>query len=281
MKHALACTMLLALGACGGDDGPGAGADGGGPGTLGNLGDPCTLTSDCTPDLYCDASRRCAGSGAGGDGAMCTTTADCMRGYMCVREPDGRFCRLAGDRGIGEPCLRDEQCLAGLRCTRGMCSGDAPDAGPVGFDAGQTGCMTSSECDDGSPCTTDMCIADECVHTLIDGDEDGYAATIIGPCGLDCAEMDPNANPDQEEYFATRHGGGAGQPRTFDWNCDGVEEGRYGPAITCVEADCESGEGWLDGDPGCGNTGRWGRCAGAGLGCTPEVIDGARQQTCR
>lgn len=268
MKRFFLAVVFLC--ACGGDDAA--------PAELAGLGEPCTHTRECEPELYCDDSRRCAASGLGGDGAACATTADCLMGYTCVREPDGWVCRMNGDRDIGDPCLRHEQCLAGLYCVRGACAASELDAGPSGFDGGSSQCMTSSECNDGSACTTDMCIADTCIHTLIDSDEDGYASTIIGSCGLDCADMDPNANPDQEAFSDVRHAGGPGQPPTFDWNCDGTEEPEHANAITCSIEACDSGEGWLDPLPECGQPGRWGRCT---TGCTEEVLEPARVQRCR
>ncbi len=285
MRIAIALCTALFVAACGGDDG--AASDGGGSGgrdgggTLGGLGDPCVRTADCMPDLYCSGVRACAASGTGVDGEACVTTADCARGNTCVREPEGWVCRPAGDRDIGEPCLRHEQCQAGLFCHMGRCTGEVPDAGTGGFDGGATVCTPGTDdCDDGSDCTTDQCIADMCVYTLIDSDMDGYASTVIGPCGDDCADMDEGAHPGQEEHAGERHEGGPGQTRSFDWNCDGIEEKRYPTAVTCSADTCDGGEGWLDSVPACGAAGRWGRCTST-IGCSEEVLEESRQQTCR
>ena len=282
MRTSSVLGLSLMLAACGGEDAAGDGGTDGGGGSLGQHGDPCTYTADCEEPLYCSEFRVCDTAGTGVDGDSCDRTADCARGFTCVREPEGWVCRMAGDRGVGDPCLRHEQCAAGLFCHMGTCTGDAPDAGPGGFDGGATTCSPGSgECDDGSNCTTDSCIADTCVYTLIDSDMDGFASTVLGSCGTDCADMDEGAHPDQTEFSGEMHGGGPGQPRGYDWNCDGVAERRHTAVLGCSGDPCDSGEGWLDPLPECGATARWGRCTGSGLSCGEEVLEPSRQQTCR
>jgi len=251
-------------------------------GTVG-LGGECLETGQCSAGLYCADDRRCRAAGTGGDGDSCDDSGDCQRGFICSAEPSGRVCREAGGRMIGEPCIRDDQCAAGLYCTEGTCSSEPPpepDAGPMG-----RGCEPGDDCDDGNACTNDQCIADSCVNTLADGDEDGYASTIIGSCGLDCCDRDPDASPDQEGFFDEPHAGNPPLGRAnFDWNCDGTEEPEFPVALGgCLGfSGCTASEGWLGAVPTrCGQTGAWASCEDTGAFCRLTEVEPARTQRCR
>jgi hypothetical protein len=247
----------------------------------GSLGTPCTYTAECAAELYCARDRTCATAGTGADGDACVTGADCAMGLVCAPGLMGRRCQTAGTADLGQRCIGDDQCIAGLFCVAGICrADDAP------LDGGFETCTPDGGvvvCDDSSACTIDMCIADRCVNTLVDGDEDGYAPSVIGPCGLDCADDDAGASPDQTE----RHAGGAGetQPETFDWNCDGREEERWRDILPpCADATgvCAGPvEGWIGGLASCGNARDYGRCTSAAMGCVQEVVEAGRVQTCR
>ncbi len=322
---ALTLALVLALtgAACGDDSGAsdmdgGGGGGGGGVGApcsttadcragleceggtcqgagLGGVGAPCTLTAECMTDLYCDDDRRCASAGTGDDFVACTTTADCAHGYVCAPQPTGGDrCVLAGDRDLGGACAQIQDCLAGLYCSEGMCvdippfvrrDAAPPDAGGLDGGGGRMCVPSSGDCDDGNDCTNDMCIAMHCQNTLYDADEDGYASTILGPCGLDCADEDPTVNPDHTDYESTRHRGNPPlEPPTYDWNCDGVEEleeSRIVPACDNGLGTCVAAEGWAGPmPPACGTMGTWRRCTGPGDGCRLETVE-TRAQRCR
>jgi hypothetical protein len=71
-------------------------------------------------------------------------------------------------------------------------------------------CMNPGDCDDGDPCTIDTCDAGNCVHTLLDSDNDGEP---------DCTDLCPN------DPFKTDPGtcgcGHADLPADGDLNEDG------------------------------------------------------------
>jgi len=277
--------------ACGGTEGPEDASGGGdvamdGPpiGTRG-LGGMCTETSECAAGLYCAANRTCRAAGSGGDGDTCADSGDCLRGYVCVAEPGGMICREAEGRALGDPCIRHDQCAAGLYCVDGQCSAEAPpppDAGPIGM-----ACSPGTDdCEDSNRCTNDQCVADRCVNTLIDGDEDGYASDIFGRCGLDCCDSDDRVNPEQEAFFAVNHAGNPPlTPANHDWNCDGTQEMEYLsvlPACSSFARRCTLEEGWVSSmPPRCGLSGVWGRCVDDTGICRIETVEAARVQRCR
>jgi hypothetical protein len=171
-----------------------------------------------------------------------------------------------------------------------MCTGEVPppaldggvetDAGP-GEDGGIP-CTTSDVCDDMSVCTNEACVRSMCVYTIIDGDEDGYASTVLGACGNDCSDTDPTVNPEHTEYMTARHAGNPPlHPGTFDWNCNGVEELEFTSIVPTCDAKlgtCVEGEGWSVMPTMCGQTANWYRCVAAS--CTLMLVE-MRQQRCR
>lgn len=129
---------------------------------------------------------------------------------------------------------------------------------------GVVDCTPSTEICDGmdNDCDGDI---DEALSSQcwLDADEDGYAAadaiptTLCGcPAGMtdreptgddiDCADNDARAFPGQTMFFAMQIPDSvAGE--SFDFDCNGVEEGRWGSA-SCTDAGsmmCESTEGFI------------------------------------
>jgi len=91
------------------------------------------------------------------------------------------------------------------------------------------GSGTPPDCADASDCTADSCTeagAMMCLHTLIDADGDGYAATSLGACGTDCEDTVATTNPAAVDIC------GDG----IDNNCNGtIDEG----ATTTYFPDCD------------------------------------------
>ncbi|MEM9190053.1 MAG: hypothetical protein AAGF12_12795 [Myxococcota bacterium] len=263
----------------------------------GTPGSPCTYTSECGPDLYCSDPRVCQPTGSGGVDGECENTDDCEKSLVCEPTANGRRCVSAADQDIDDPCLRRSQCLAGLFCyaTDGAsrCRGVPPTAPVDGgngdggrdssFEGGVVPCQNRDACDDNSMCTVDTCINGFCVYNLVDSDDDGYASKIIGSCGLDCNDEEPRANPDQTEFFTVRHTGDLVQPSTFDWDCNGVQEGQFPTLPICDddERNCPAAtvEGFRS-DPGCGMSGTWARCEVNGNRCNVVSLE-TRVQGCR
>ncbi len=116
------------------------------------------------------------------------------------------------DSGPGAPCTSDAECDDGLYCD-GVESCD-----PV------SGCTsgTPPSCDDGDPCTTDLCngATDACDHMGADADGDGYVAVGCAG-GDDCADGSAAIHPGAAEV------------------CDGVDNDCSGAAddasgLACV-----------------------------------------------
>jgi hypothetical protein len=76
--------------------------------------------------------------------------------------------------------------------------------------------------------------------------------------GDDCDDSDPNANPEQTEYFEVPTIG----TQSFDYNCKDGEEKRWEEVVNCVWAPpdkvCDSG--WEGSVPECGQQGTWVEC---------------------
>jgi hypothetical protein len=59
-------------------------------------------------------------------------------------------------------------------------------------------CIDDAGCDDGDPCTVDSCVSMWCEHEAVDGDEDGYMASMVDGVvcdGDDCDDSDPEVHP--------------------------------------------------------------------------------------
>ena len=95
-----------------------------------------------------------------------------------------------------------------------------------------------------------------------DYDEDGYgdptkSQCLSSPTGLytstngnDCWDYNADAKPGQTEYFDSNRGDGS-----YDYDCDGIEERRYGVWGSCqlVSTGCDYYPGWSNGNvPSCG-----------------------------
>ncbi|NMC70075.1 MAG: hypothetical protein GYA57_08435 [Myxococcales bacterium] len=106
-------------------------------------------------------------------------------------------------------------------CTTGACGG-----APV-------------TCDDGDPCTADVCspAAGGCVFAphpvwYPDRDGDGWGTGSDGVCGAtappataartgDCCDANPFVHPEQPSFFDAPYACAAGDPPTWDYDCDG------------------------------------------------------------
>ena len=109
------------------------------------------------------------------------------------------------------------------------------------------------------PCTT--------TYYYRDYDDDGYGDPANSQClssptgdytstnANDCFDYNADANPAQTEYFDFHRGDGS-----YDYDCDGVEERRYGVVGSCqvVATGCNAILGWSNGSvPSCGTSRDW------------------------
>jgi hypothetical protein len=172
-------------------------------------GDPCTTTDACqfgtckgAGPLDCDDSNPCtddfciAKSGCKhtpnaapcNDNNDCTTDDHCAQGACISAQPvacdDGNPCTkdvCLPDGGclseaIAGACSDGDSCTANDYCSKGKCVAGAP-----------------VQCDDGNPCTNDVCNAGACVFSAKSGAcDDGNACTTNDACvGGFCAGKTP------------------------------------------------------------------------------------------
>lgn len=145
---------------------------------LGNIGDACLDTAECSPVLICAEDGTCQASGDVAEGQPCFRTAECDEGLYC----DGvkSVCLPAGASGLGGSCGTTGDCAKGLACA------------PAGF-SGQ--CIQPGENDLLEACDGYFsCIAGlGCVGSPLDPDapttcQAGLAGLPIPWQGVDCAE---------------------------------------------------------------------------------------------
>jgi len=134
-------------------------------GTSCDDGDACTVADACTAEGACvGAAKPCD------DGNPCTTDVCNGADGTCVHAPDtGAPC------DDGDPCTVSDICGADGTCQGAAkdcgddhdCSTDAcnPTTGVCEHDVSGCECATNADCDDGEPCTDDICTsALSCVH---------------------------------------------------------------------------------------------------------------------
>ena len=159
-------------------------------------GDPCTL-NHCTDACLCDVKPI---AGCGDCAKLCDDGNPCTNDY-CEISSDGQYyCAYESIPGCGNACNGDD-CDDGNPCTDDICS----DAGicinptvPPGTPCGPCGlmcmgdicfafpggCASNTDCEDGDPCTYDICTADcTCEHMWLEN---------CDPCnGIKCDDGDP------------------------------------------------------------------------------------------
>ncbi|MBX3270228.1 MAG: hypothetical protein KF729_08200 [Sandaracinaceae bacterium] len=187
------------------DDGNGVAFDGCEPGS-------CTLTcradADCDDGAACNGAETCAGTPA-----VCVAGAPPADGSACTRPGmDDGVCRarLCVGAGCGNGVVEDEEAcddgneVPGDGCepdctytceTDADCNDEDVCNGEETCDVAAHTCVpgTALDCDDGSPCTMNLCSPSEgCSNPLIDEDGDGHAPMSLGPCGTDCNDANPS-----------------------------------------------------------------------------------------
>lgn len=146
-----------------------------------------------------------------------------------------------------------------------------------------TGCTSDLGCDDGNACTADACdvMTGACTHQPIDADGDGESPSALGPCGTDCNDNNPSVSTKQTAFFTTAYTTPGGL-RSFDYNCDGVEEKQY-PRLTVCDTSsgsCVETSGWASTVPACGQLAKRAICIKA-FGCARGTAENATAQPCR
>jgi len=176
---------------------------------------PCTTDDDCSTTVGDPSS--CLGYGEAGSfcGTACDAVTPCPDDYLCTEglcRPAAGACgctETAAELGLATTCSASNEagtCLGERVCTAdGLTPCDAAAAAEDvcdGVDNDCDGATDSVPCDDGDPCTTDSCAADEgCQHIGGDGSpcDDGDVCTdqdlcAVGVCSgqtVVCDDADP------------------------------------------------------------------------------------------
>jgi hypothetical protein len=207
--------LVLALAGCGDHTGPSmndAGpvsdatpTDADGPGDDAQV-PACTSDDDCDNDVPCQARERCDLTTHTcepidplDDGDACAPDRICDDG-LCVLE-------------VPTECTTDEDCDDGNSCNG------------VDFCDTDTGTCQVTTCNDGDPCTDNVCNTDgPCDFLFIDQDGDGYAPAVecTDPAlkGGDCDDTKSWVNPGAEEVCDLHFDG---RLEEVDNNCDGYD----------------------------------------------------------
>jgi len=236
--------------------------------------DPATqdcCTGSCRSVL--DDPDHCGRVGTGaGCGNACPTGSACILG-RCACDPSGTC-------GGGATCCDGTYC-ADTTSDPGNCNGCGNQCRP-GEVCTQSACACGPTCDDGIACTEDTCDLGRCIHSTLDGDNDGY-------CNGGCPDAETGAvgeciDGDCDDSAAAVHPGAAEVCNGVDDDCSGATAdgasdcpGRCcgSPTPSCKQCcnptQCGSGLGeWTcDGQCHCGG-------GGAGIDCDGTCYTGGR-----
>lgn len=155
--------------------------------------------------------------------AACTTDTDCPAMATC-----------ALPRCVAGSCLLEphaDRCPAGQFCSPELgCRAGTVDAGPLpdGGDARDSG--TCDACDDGDPCTDDVCGAGACLHTTRDRDGDGFGDSA-------CPSRGGLPADDCDDGNIAVHPGAVDVCNGLDDDCSGATD----PGCGCTPGEWQSG----------------------------------------
>jgi hypothetical protein len=141
-------------------------------------------------------------------------------------------------------------------------------------------------------CQVGACTKCAAVTFYRDADSDGYGdpTQIKSACSRpngyvhnkdDCNDEDGDVHPKQTQFFARHTKGAPNDPRSYDFNCDGVEEQQFTTKTKCEVGTCK--DGWSATIPGCGQSAEYVSCAFYALP-VPHCRDkerGSKNQACR
>lgn len=275
-------------------------------------------------DLNVDMGEQCDdGNAIDGDGCdsdctfSCVGSDDCSDGDPCNGDEScsSNVCvtGMPIDCGTAPDACRVRSCVPFAGCRTVRIDDDGDGYSPIGL--GSCG----RDCNDGnplvSPDSTEVCsndIDDDCngetdegaalADWYADRDGDGYGdpRTVVRSCvpvpghvlrAGDCFDAFTSVaavvNPAQTAWFTMPYDDESGAS-SFDYDCSGSAEKRFSAAAsTCARlvgfSGC-GGDGWRDGDPGCGVSDDWQTCRGVtilGLGLVCNTAPAStRTQEC-
>ncbi|MBW2264321.1 MAG: hypothetical protein JRG91_20330 [Deltaproteobacteria bacterium] len=252
-------------------------------------------SGDATGDVPTDVPVEVTGDGVGDP--VSDTTWEVPETCGDGETDTGEECDDGNDVN-GDGCDNDcrYSCHGAGECADGdMCTSDVCTEAHV--------CVNEElDCADDDPCTTDWCdVGEGCVNSPLpdwyaDDDDDGYGdphdhlCRETRPDGYvdnddDCCDLFDFVNPAQTSYFTESYDCG-GLTRSFDYNCDRVEEQRYTAMGSCVsgsDGSCVGTVGWRGSSvPACGVSHYWmGTCTRSTSGDVCISANSMRTQECR
>lgn len=140
------------------------------------------FASACSDDLPCPEIPQVARQPLSADGDKCKLDTDCM--------PTAKLCGVSACvEGVCEvvPVAKGDPCQSGV----GLCDGAGECQDVKGVCKGWDGpainlCDADSECDDGSPCTDDVCKEGWCVHDPLPNGQKCGGSLLSCKQGLCC-----------------------------------------------------------------------------------------------
>ncbi len=164
----------------------------------------CDDGSSCTTDTCDPATHTCTYALTAACSAKCASDADCTDGSTATADScvDG-ICQHSFVDSLPPACPEHLYCTAGLKCSGATCDPDVP----LCTLAPKTQCKDTpcknnlgGICDDGNPCTNDLCGDDgKCLHTAevscgapacqTDGDCDDHDVCTADSCVLGASTM--------------------------------------------------------------------------------------------
>jgi len=107
----------------------------------------CSSTNECEIGTICGTNGLCARPGV--EGVTCGDSSQCAAGFACNTPLDPNHCAPLGI--VGSLCVDADQCEAGLVCSHWFSPAQCA-AGAI-----QDRCLSNSDCQPGSVCTTNVC----------------------------------------------------------------------------------------------------------------------------
>lgn len=220
----------------------------------GAAGEPSSCDSDC------DDANEC-------------TTDTCVGGE-CVSQPveAGSPCGVGRTCDTQAVCVRCRDTAAAKQVDEG-CSAGAPVCTGTGLAAVCTGCTTAGDCNDNNECTTDTCVAQQCVQTAVAKGEACTGGTCNGlpnaPKCVTCGEVALIT------ASTTKGNGSFEQPGTSAQSAQGwIDSGNYYLVYANVDGPFDGATGNTSIKPGNGSYFAWlGGPVDAGVSSLTTTID--------